>query len=70
MDSDHDIPDIDKVKRSAKVGVYIRTWETGICPDGQEFVHGYRTPNGTYVEGFCRKARSLRSRFKGVIQRF
>lgn len=70
MIENHDIPDIDKVKRSAKVGPYNRTWETGICPDGQEFVHGYRMPDGTYVDAYCRKTRTVKGRFKELMQRF
>ena len=27
----------------------------GRCPEGQEFVRGYRKRNGEYVSGFCRK---------------
>ena len=27
----------------------------GRCPEGQEFVRGYRKRNGEYVKGFCRK---------------
>ena len=27
----------------------------GRCPEGQEFVRGYRKRTGEYVSGFCRK---------------
>lgn len=27
----------------------------GRCPEGQEFVRGYRKRTGEYVNGFCRK---------------
>jgi hypothetical protein len=27
----------------------------GRCPEGQEFVRGYRKRSGEYVKGFCRK---------------
>lgn len=70
MIDNHNIPDIDKVKRSARAGPYIRTWETGISPDGQEFVHGYRRPDGVYVDGFCRKAKRISNRIRSVFQRF
>jgi hypothetical protein len=27
----------------------------GRCPEGMEYVRGYRKKNGEYVKGFCRK---------------
>ncbi len=27
----------------------------GRCPEGMEFVSGYRKKNGEYVQGFCRR---------------
>ena len=31
----------------------------GRCPEGYEFVHGYKDKSGTYVRPFCRKMRKV-----------
>ena len=31
----------------------------GRCPEGYEFVHGYKDKSGTYVRPFCRKMKKV-----------
>ena len=36
----------------------------GRCPEGYEFVHGYKDKSGTYVRPFCRKIRKVSVKLK------
>ena len=41
----------------------------GRCPEGQEFVRGYRKRNGEYVQGFCRKRHERITRHDREVDR-
>ena len=41
----------------------------GRCPEGQEFVRGYRKRNGEYVKGFCRKRHERITRHDREVDR-
>lgn len=70
MNNEHDIPEVDTVEKKVRLGPYERTFRTGMCPEGQEFVHGYRRPDGVYVDSFCRKTKGVSGRIRGVLQKF
>lgn len=42
----------------------------GRCPEGQEFVRGYRKRNGDYVKGFCRKRHERITRHDREVDRW
>ena len=41
----------------------------GRCPEGQEYVRGYRKKNGEYVKGFCRKRHERITRHDREVDR-
>ena len=41
----------------------------GRCPEGMEYVRGYRKRNGEYIRGFCRKSHDRITRHDREVDR-